>query len=656
MVHRQKKVRFLSGLASGVLALAMSVSVLAVPTAAGEQPLPTTSAAETAEVTQGTVTAFRDTLLSSLYPELGTPEADLNLPTHLNATVGGQAVRVPIEGWVSQPQYNPEDSGVFIFTPLLPFEIDTGTLAVPSVTVIPGGNASLGAIVGSVVDVSDFAGLKNALADPESIPEDSSYTIRVLNDVTVTETLTIPEGKTVTIVSGETPAALRRGFTDGPLLSVPASADGAMSLYLANITLSGEGLNATAPLLNNMGTTTIEKGARLVDNHNTATQGGAVYNKGTLLLSDVEINGNTASSGAAVYNAGSVTLSDFISIPEPGGLATAAEGTLPVADMLLGGSVVSIERTDAFTSSGDSKLATALDTFTLSENDLSAFKVSGGGFTYSLSSSKEAVLATPINYSIQYSYDEAVYSNPSANLGKFTVFSQVLTLMAPSATAGGNTAHFLGWYTQLEAGKRVDTLSSQNITGLADADNVVKLYARFAEQAPLQYNITYQGYDASKYQHGNPASFLDDEVLELEALYLSNAAVPDGTFEGWYTQPEGGQLVTQLDGAMGEELADGKGGITLYARWAEGTLAAANAVSSAPAARNTEAQQPGAAPPATNVVVTLPPAAPGVNVQQPGLSNPGTQGQQEDEEEDEPSAAPEPQKPAPAAPGVGLLR
>lgn len=424
-----------------------------------------------------------------------------------------------------------------------------------------------GGLVSSVVTVGDFAALQQALMDPTAMPQDSAYTIQVAADIVAEAPLTIPQGKTVTLTSAdaEAPVSIVRGFEEGALFTIPNDTSGATALYLENITLNGNDLLASGPLISNQAKLTVSSGARLVNNINTATPGGAILNKGSLLIRDAEVSGNAAVSGNAIQNNGELTLNNNVQIPCPGGISFLAAENAPIADMLADGSTVSIERSKALASSGHSVIAAALPTFTLTSHDLDAFFVCSDGFDYRLNAAKTAVEAVPITYTIDYHFNESSYSNPSANLSKMHVFSPLLQLIAPSATQRTNE-HFVGWYTAEKDGTRIDTISPQRLPLLADENGTIKLYAHFSKERPQLSTIVYEGYDETSHEHSNPTTILKGETIEISDIYSLSTTATDGTFLGWFTKPEGGVKVDSVT-------SDTVGTITLYAQWATGGTA-----------------------------------------------------------------------------------
>ncbi|HEX2986163.1 MAG TPA: leucine-rich repeat protein [Caproiciproducens sp.] len=88
-------------------------------------------------VTERCVTAISG-LPAAKTVAVGTALKDLNLPSSLSATIGGQTENVDVT-WASSPEYNPDQAGTYTFTPVLPitegFLLADGVSAAVPVTV-----------------------------------------------------------------------------------------------------------------------------------------------------------------------------------------------------------------------------------------------------------------------------------------------------------------------------------------------------------------------------------------------------------------------------------------------------------------------------------------------------------------------------------------
>ena len=148
------------------------------------------------------------------------------------------------------------------------------------------------------VSVSNFADLAKALTNSAA-----TINISVKSNITVTGTLTIPAGKTVTITSSDDQKKLTRdaGF-EGFLF------DNRGTLTLTKIVLDGNKSKVTASqsLINNDGKFDLGNKGVLQNNavNNEVTPyGGAVTNSGTMKMSsNSKITGNTANLGGGIKN------------------------------------------------------------------------------------------------------------------------------------------------------------------------------------------------------------------------------------------------------------------------------------------------------------------------------------------------------------------
>ena len=134
--------------------------------------------------------------------------------------------------------------------------------------------------------------------------------ILITNDFSISGQITIPSGKSITIMSDSlTPWTLTRGHT-GALFRVVATS----SLRLANITLDGVSLSANSPLIQIVaGGECILTSGTTLQNALSSGNGGAVnMTGGTLIIEDdAIISGNTANNGGAIsITSGTFTMKD----------------------------------------------------------------------------------------------------------------------------------------------------------------------------------------------------------------------------------------------------------------------------------------------------------------------------------------------------------
>ena len=105
---------------------------------------------------------------------------------------------------------------------------------------------------------------------------------------------------------------------------------------------------------------------------------------------------------------------------------------------------------------------------------------------------------------------------------------------------------FLGWYTDSECTNEITEIS-------AEQTGNITLYAKFAK-LPQNFAITYVTDGATHY---NPASY-----TEGTAVVLSDAIKAGYTFEGWYTESDFTNKITEISATQ-------TGDITLYAKFTE---------------------------------------------------------------------------------------
>lgn len=111
-------------------------------------------------------------------------------------------------------------------------------------------------------------------------------------------------------------------------------------------------------------------------------------------------------------------------------------------------------------------------------------------------------------------------------------------------------AVFTGWYTQQEGGTKVENTTVVNI----NSDQT--LYAQYMSSA---FTIKFDG-------NGGEIEGISSKSVNAGETYgeLPNATMEEYEFVGWYTQRDGGQLITENMVVGG---LDGKKETTLYAKW-----------------------------------------------------------------------------------------
>ncbi len=143
----------------------------------------------------------------------------------------------------------------------------------------------------------------------------------------------------------------------------------------------------------------------------------------------------------------------------------------------------------------------------------------------------------PTVSNITYEADSGVHTNP-ATYTEGEAFSLV--------AAAKEGYIFLGWYTDSECTNEITEIS-------AEQTGDITLYAKFAK-LPQSFAITYVVDGGTHY---NPASY-----TEGTAVVLSDAIKAGYTIEGWYTESECTNKITEISATQ-------TGDITLYAKFTE---------------------------------------------------------------------------------------
>ena len=167
---------------------------------------------------------------------------------------------------------------------------------------------AVGAVSADTVTVSSFAELQSNISSASG-----ERTIIVAGGVSISDTLTIDNGKTITLRADGTDRTLSRdGFT-GNLFTV--NSGGNLTITgsgTSNLTLNGTGQASNSLVYVNGGSFTLADGGILTNNMVPGSNGGGVYvNAGTFTMSGGEISNNKAKdNGGGVYvNAGTFTMS-----------------------------------------------------------------------------------------------------------------------------------------------------------------------------------------------------------------------------------------------------------------------------------------------------------------------------------------------------------
>ena len=117
----------------------------------------------------------------------------------------------------------------------------------------------------------------------------------------------------------------------------------------------------------------------------------------------------------------------------------------------------------------------------------------------------------------------------------------------PAPSKAGH--QFLGWYTERENGTKIENSTTVNLS----SDQT--LYAHWAaEECELTFN-----------SNGGPSASVEKRSVKYGQVYGKLPVLTDTrkTFLGWYTEREGGNLITD------DMIVDMTGQVTLYAHWSE---------------------------------------------------------------------------------------
>lgn len=249
--------------------------------------------------------------------KLGTKEEALNLPKTLTATVSqaedtpiaalavtatGSSeteVEIPVLNWTASPRYDMNTAQTYTFTPEFDDQyIIDKSVDIPTITVTleddekdnDQGDNDKG---DADKTVDSFAELQDAIANI-----DGSGAINISGSFDVTQTVTIPSKKKITITSDGGPHTLKRG---PELTKKLFQVNG--TLILSNIIMDGggESQKSASPIISNQGKLTLQSKSRLQNNH-SKDSGGAVYNSGKMSIQGGLVTKNHSIDGGAIYN------------------------------------------------------------------------------------------------------------------------------------------------------------------------------------------------------------------------------------------------------------------------------------------------------------------------------------------------------------------
>ena len=419
---------------------------------------------------------------------------------------------------------------------------------------------AVGAVSADTVMVSSFAELQSNISSASD-----DRTIIVADDVSISDTLTIDNGKNITLRADGTDHTLSRdGFT-GNLFRVNSS--GKLTITgsgNSNLTLNGTGQDSDSLVYVNGGTFTMSGG--ILTNNTASSNGGGVYvdNSGTFTMSGGEISNNMAkdNSGGGVYvNDGTFTMSGgTISDNEArdgggvygtgGSTFTMERGTISDNTAYYGGGVYLNGGT--FTMSGTAKISSnsadnggGVDlsggTFTMSGGTISDNTASNGGGVYVSYDGEFEMSSGTISGNTASSIGDGVYVSGIFELsGSSSVDSVYLTSdKVINVTAALTTTQVTG----IELESPAD--GTEVVTGRLQESDISKFKL---DSSVTEYELEYQSPDSIVLKllpycqvtfdanGGNPTStmpFTRGEPISPPA----NLPTRDGyTLTGWYKE------------------------------------------------------------------------------------------------------------------------
>lgn len=418
--------------------------------------------------------------------------------------------------------------------------------------------------------VSDEAALKEKIANAA----DGEITvITVSGTVEISQTVTIPSGKKISIITLEASALLKRADSmKGDLFTAES---GSFLTFLgagnAKLTLDGSGAGVTGSLIHmKQGSqVSVTGNVALTGNKTTEAKAGAITNEGGLLVLDGGTISENQGAFGAVYTEADVILgspaSDFDPDPvseititgnqnaagENGNLVLAGTdsqitvaGTLEASKVAVSfDDIESREETIVLTSQGTEEVAELIEQ-SISLDEVAAYA------DYSIDA--DGVLqkaGEPVTYTLSFD------TRGGSEIVSQTVESGSVNLneLVSDPTREGYT--FNGWHLNEDA-------SDEAVTSLDITDNKT-LYAGWTENPVSSYTVIL---DKNGGETVSPETL---SVKEGDSVVLSSAvnATREGyTFTGWYTD------ASTTDGTKVDDTYTVTADVTLYAGWAADTV------------------------------------------------------------------------------------
>lgn len=275
-------------------------------------------------------------------------------------------------------------------------------------------------------NADSFNDFESALANVDNGGE-----IIITDNIVMTDTISLPAGKEITIRSATGSIITLERATDfnGGFFSIPDTS----TVNFTHIILDGKGYDANSPLIYNNGTLNLDTGTMLTNNKKKVPTyvGGGVYNSGTLKIADGAAISNCFSGsygGGAVQNEGNIVMTGGIIIGNTGegaiqnassGTFTMSGGTItgnmdPYGDAFGAGAGVH-HYGSSFYISGNARIST--NNVNLDDRIIRITGVlSGSVAVYAPSDTADGtVIATGDGYTLQES-DRAVFSVSGFNL------------------------------------------------------------------------------------------------------------------------------------------------------------------------------------------------------------------------------------------------
>lgn len=397
-------------------------------------------------------------------------------------------------------------------------------------------------------DIKEFSDLQTALQDA-----DKNIELTVVASFEMTDMVTIPNGKTVTITSAGEPQTLLRAVENESIF-FEVSEDSALTI--SNLILDGNKANVAMAhsLIYNFGTLTLLDGAVLYNNN--ADFGGGIYNCGSCFISgDALISGNSV-SGEHTGSGGGVMNSNFKTFEMTDGIisnntASKCGGGLDFSDSAgtatIAGTAQIIGNYAVISGGGINNAATLVISDGTISNNVAGDN--GGGINHASSGDKQ--MSMTISGGAEISYNRASLDGGGISNASLCELSEAVIVNNESFSTGGGIYN----YTQkgdLRVSGSTEIARNTAVKG-GGISNTYQARCAINDTANIHSNFATQGggvYVALWWGYG-------DAVVEMDGGFIRNNTAQDGS--GVYMEGEN-LLFTMLDGEISGNTATGRGG------------------------------------------------------------------------------------------------